>query len=198
MEVRMVNERLQKAVNLCMKLHTENAKKESKMVRGHDRTTPYWTHPVGMMTWIMEDNNNISFEDRYLLGVVALFHDILEDTNTTEDELKDALLEIFGDSEFVGRVIELVKACSINGGSKVEYEHLKQNESNIPDEVWYIKLVHKLFNLIGSKEYFVRKGSLDFYCGFLKFLANKVNASPKYGNSIFVELAYATINKMSK
>ena len=83
---KLVQEQLNKVINLIIKLHSNKALNEKKTVRWHDNTTPYYTHPIGFACMVLEDNNSkvLNFDKRFELAVSLLCHDLLENTTITE------------------------------------------------------------------------------------------------------------------
>jgi len=63
--------KLIKISSLVADYHTNFATKDSRKVRGHDKETPYYTHPIGCAFMVMEDNNNsvLTYKKRFELAV---------------------------------------------------------------------------------------------------------------------------------
>ena len=186
-------------INLAMNIHTQYAKQENNLVRKHDKFTPYFLHPVSCAGMAMEDDNDISIKDRFIIASALLFHDVLEDTTVTDRQLTSYLEEIFQKhydenlEKLIGpkdkaivEIIDLVKQATTIGGSKKEYEYLKANEDKISEELWYLKLIDKYFNILGSRKRLTQNGNWDFYKGFLYYLAEKTSKT-RFKNSIWIK-----------
>ena len=181
--------------------HTNYALKESNAVRGHDKQTPYYVHPIGCAYFIMEDNNGISYEKRLELAVAMMGHDLKEDTAIIENgiNLETEIKYIFGDSDFAKRCDSLINKCTLEPGlgSMDEYRILLERQEDVQAELWYLKLVDKYFNIFGSKEYFIKKNTLQKYLEFLEFLIYKVKDT-EFKDSSFIASAESLIAKYNK
>lgn len=186
---------LSKFSNLISHYHSNYANKESNKTRGHDKQTPYYVHPIGCAYFIMEDNNDIEYFTRLKLCIVMMAHDVLEDTSITKELLYADMCDVFNNVELAQECLTLIELCTLAPGlgSIQEYELLKH--SIVPDEVYYIKMVDKYFNIFGSKKYFISKGTLDIYLEFLSFLVNKVKHT-EFSKSSFIVAAEALINNL--
>lgn len=180
--------------------HSNYALKESNTVRGHDRKTPYYIHPIGCAYFIMEDNNGISYEKRLELAVAMMGHDLKEDTSIIQNgiNLQNEIENIFNhiDSDFAKRCDSLIDKCTLEPGlgSMEEYAILLEKQNTVQDEIWYLKLVDKYFNIFGSKEYFIRKNTLEKYLEFLVFLISKVKCTD-FRDSSFIVAAESLVEK---
>jgi len=164
-----------------------------KQKRGHDREIPYFTHPLACAMWVLEDHNGVlTTKQREIAALTLLFHDVLEDTDATEYEVYKCLIEYF-DIEYSNEILKNIKLCTLAPGlgSKDEYEIMKTKD--LPDVIWYVKLVDKYFNLFGSHHYLEKKGMLDFYKEFLNFLAEKCETT-SYSGSKFISQAKCLAN----
>ena len=122
---------------------------------------------------------------------------MLEDTTITENELHDDLLNILEDSELVNTIIENVKACTIGDdmSSMDEFKQLREHSDDYSADLFYLKMVDKWFNLFGSKDYFIKKGTIGQYCDFLEFLSNTVENS-EYNGSMFISQSNALVTQL--
>jgi len=59
------------------------------LARRFDGKTPFFVHPLGMMTAILNDDT-LDFKTRANAALVALLHDVLEDTSITEVMIREA------------------------------------------------------------------------------------------------------------
>ncbi len=186
-------------INLAMYLHIDFAKNESNLVRKHDKFTPFYLHPVTCAGMVMEDDNNINIKDRFVIASALLFHDVLEDTTITDNNLKIRLLSIFdkyytdelinllGKKEvIIDEILDLVKQATTIGGSEKEYKYLKANEDKITQELWYLKFIDKYFNILGSKQRLTQNGKWEFYKEFLNYLASQTSKT-KFKDSIWLK-----------
>lgn len=186
--------------NKVSEWHSNLPLKESNSFRGHDKKTPYYVHPVGCAYFIMEDNNNISYEKRFEIAIVMLCHDLLEDTDLTEEDLRTELSLLLNNTELVDVCINNIKKCTLEKGlgSLDEFKILKEKEKEILEEIWYIKLVDKFYNVWGSKDYFIKKGTLGKYLEFLEFLIQKTEETTNFKDSMFISQAKAIVNTLKK
>jgi guanosine-3',5'-bis(diphosphate) 3'-pyrophosphohydrolase len=122
-------------MNIILKAADFAARKHVNQRRKNQNKDPYINHPIGVAKWLSE----CGIDDPEIL-VAALLHDVLEDTNTTVDELK----KLFGE-----RVTKLVLECSDDKSKgKVERKKLQLlHASTISFEAKLIKLADKWFNL---------------------------------------------------
>jgi hypothetical protein len=196
-----IQKQLMEVTSLISNLHSSHPLKESNSVRGHDKTTPYYTHPIACAYMVMEDNNSpfLDFNTRYTLALTLLCHDVLEDTYITELELKIELDKILLNDSLVNKVISLTTMCTIdkNMNSMDEFKELKNNKNKYPEEFWYIKTIDKWFNLFGSKDYFLKKGTLLKYIDFLVFLVSQLEKT-RYKKSMFVSQSKALCKELKK
>lgn len=99
----------------------------------------YITHPIGVCNYVNFYLKNL---DNYeLLEIVALLHDVVEDTNTSIDEIK----KIFGD-DVANLVYELTNdSIQKEKLGKVNYLGLKM--SLMSDDALCVKLCDRLYNV---------------------------------------------------
>lgn len=163
-----VNDALLHVINWITVTHCDRPKEPKNAVRGHDKVTPYWVHPLLGAMLIMEDDNGELSDPSYRLELALAFlcHDILEDTQAVEQDLHEVLGQI--DDLDVDSVVSMIKGCTIDGGSRVEHAYLfdGSRSTQIDPRVWYLKSVDKWINLM-SPGYFIQKGNLGFYREFL-------------------------------
>jgi len=99
----------------------------------NDGTTPYVTHPITVAMMCLQKGTDADF------AVVALLHDVLEDTDTTEEELR----EIYP-KDIVDDVVALTKDPARKG------EYLESlHKENI--RVRTVKAADRLHNLRDAK-----------------------------------------------
>lgn len=74
-----MNQEIEKAIEFMKRWHGTDLRK--------DGVTPYWTHPMDVYNLLKKcDVSNELNEDYY---IVALLHDVLEDTKCTENEIAE-------------------------------------------------------------------------------------------------------------
>ncbi len=95
-----MNEKIKKAMDFCVEKHEGQTRRYTK--------EPYATHPTTVAT-ILKTLKNINESVSDDLIVAGLLHDILEDTKTTEEEIK---------KEFGENVLNLVKEVTHSGNIK--------------------------------------------------------------------------------
>jgi len=179
--------------------HMKKSLSPRNAVRGHDGRTPYYCHPIACAFMVMEDNNSdeLSFINRVVLAVALLGHDVIEDTSVTLEQIQAKLEQLFKNRYITDRVTSLIGHCTIEEGmsSMDEFQFMKDNIDTFNEDFWYCKMVDKWFNLFGSKEYFIKKGTLNKYIEFLEFLVHQVE-NGKYKESMFVSQAKALCDQL--
>lgn len=110
-------------------------KHEGQQRRGGD---PYITHPREVANIISSITNNPD------MIAAALLHDVLEDTNTTESEMKS----IFGPT-ITSLVVELTNdpAADNNPDKSVKDNYLIKKMNRMSEEAFTIKLADRLHNV---------------------------------------------------
>lgn len=193
------HERLYFLSNLASIMHNEYSNTYKKKFRGHDLETPYYTHPIGCAYLIMEDNNSdeLNYDTRFKLAVAMIFHDVVEDTSVSFEDLQAIISKTLGKEnlKLSEDILELIKKLTLepNLGSLEEFEILRKHSKKYSDEIFYLKLVDKYFNMLGSSAYLEKKGILTQYKEFILFLINQVK-SGKFKNSFFVTQAEKLIS----
>ena len=118
--------------------------------------TPYYTHPIAVAQLLSKKG----FSDEYI--IVALFHDLLEDTNTTYDEISNLTSSIIADA---------VKLLTKEKGYIME-EYIKGIKANPIAKM--VKLADRIHNLseahLASKEFQKKyiKETKDWYIDLAK------------------------------
>lgn len=74
-------------MKFAMDAHRDRCTKDR--FRRFDGKTPFFIHPVGMATQILNDDG-VEFSIRAHAAIVALLHDVLEDTSVTEADVRKA------------------------------------------------------------------------------------------------------------
>jgi (p)ppGpp synthase/HD superfamily hydrolase len=125
---------IQKAIDFASKRHEGQTRKFSGL--------PYFTHPENVSK-IVHDYCGRA-KNYEILVVAALFHDLLEDTNTTEQEIA---------SEFDPEIAYLVKELTsdeeeIKATGKTEY--MKKKFEALSDDALILKLADRLDNMLDS------------------------------------------------
>lgn len=118
--------------------------------------TPYYLHPLAVSK-ILKNNG---FSDEY--QIAALFHDLLEDTNTTYDEIKGISSE---------EIANAVKLVTKEKGYKMQ-EYIERIKNN--DIAKMVKLADRLHNIsethLASKDFQEKyiKETKDWYIDLAK------------------------------
>lgn len=130
----------EKALFIARRAHLWQYRKDGK--------TPYINHPICVADWIRTHleitaaKYQLSFDDFPVFEIylsVAYLHDVLEDTDFTEDMIYDELIQV-SNHRFVEAVISGVKAITKNSGENYNV-YLARVKSNI-----YAHLV-KIFDI---------------------------------------------------
>ena len=74
-------------MKFAMDAHRDRCTKDR--FRRFDGKTPFFIHPVGMATQILNDDG-VEFSIRAHAAIAALLHDVLEDTSVTEADVRKA------------------------------------------------------------------------------------------------------------
>lgn len=113
------------------------AEKHKNQKRKDKNSTPYINHPIRVMK-LIKDYSASSLDRKVIIG--ALLHDVLEDTNTTDQELID---------RFGRDIYNVVKECTDDKSlDKITRKKLAiKNASQCSKEAKIIKLADKLTNL---------------------------------------------------
>jgi (p)ppGpp synthase/HD superfamily hydrolase len=147
-----------KAIDYTVRTHAEKPKKASKALRYWDMKTPYGVHPLWCAVTLLQETH-LPAGDRTNFAVALLYHDLLEDTTITPEELQLRTSE---------RVCGLVKAMTFENGFG---EEMKEIWSCHP-EVRLLKLYDKVSNLLDGT--WMSKGKWEVYCSYTRLLADDV------------------------
>ena len=156
-----------------LKLALEFAKekhKGQKRIGGDD----YITHPIA----VAEIVKNQGFDEKY--QIAALFHDLLEDTDATEEEILK-----FGNMEILEAVKLLTKEKGYDMGEYISA--IKQNPI-----AYAVKAADRLHNLqcaIVTDEKFKRKYILETACWYLDFSPEIREAVKRLSESLETPIA---------
>jgi (p)ppGpp synthase/HD superfamily hydrolase len=74
-------------MKFAMDAHRDRCTKDR--FRRFDGKTPFFIHPIGMATQILNDDG-VEFSIRAHAAIAALLHDVLEDTSVTEADVRKA------------------------------------------------------------------------------------------------------------
>ena len=156
-----------------LKLALEFAKekhKGQKRIGGDD----YITHPIA----VAEIVKNQGFDEKY--QIAALFHDLLEDTDATEEEILK-----FGNMEILEAVKLLTKEKGYDMGEYISA--IKQNPI-----AFAVKAADRLHNLrcaVIADEKFKRKYILETACWYMDFSLEIRNAVKRLAESLETPIA---------
>ena len=127
---------LEKAIEFIKQKHEGQKRKQG---------TPYYTHPVSVAKLLKEKGFSIEYQ------IAGLFHDLLEDTNTTLEEI----IEL--SNEEIAEAVKLV--TKTEGYIMKDYiENIKMN-----DMAKMVKLADRIHNLSESSS-----GSFEFQEKYIK------------------------------
>ena len=124
---------------------------------------PYATHPLSVSEYVRTAGYGTEYR------IAGLFHDLLEDTDATEDEIRD----IGGD-----RVLEAVKLLTKEDNYVMEDYIARIKENDIARAVKAADRLHNLRSAFTADEDFRRKyilESIDCYLYFDKRIPEAVN-----------------------
>jgi (p)ppGpp synthase/HD superfamily hydrolase len=124
----MIKERIHKAYEFAKAKHAGQKRKNSNL--------DYFTHPKYVARIVEQIISNEK------LVSVALLHDVLEDTDTTYDELVD----IFGE-EIAGLVYELTNKTEERNGRKKK-DYILDKMAKMSNEALLVKLADRLHNVL--------------------------------------------------
>lgn len=124
----------QKAIKFAAEKHAE----KNQLIPGTN--LPYVVHLSNVVMEILIASQNTEKFDLEFAIQVALLHDILEDTETTYNELENE----FG-KEIANAVLALTKDSKIPKEERMN-DSLKRIKT-LPEEVWAVKLADRITNL---------------------------------------------------
>lgn len=133
-----LNPMIQKALYFASKHHADQTRK------GSDK--PYCVHPIATAFILMESALKLGCQIHEDILVAAILHDILEDTEVTDDVLE---------AEFSGPVLDLVKAASEQDKSQpwdIRKRQMLKQLSQVPIRALYVPLADKIHNLFELSE----------------------------------------------
>uniref|UniRef100_A0A1I8ESJ4 guanosine-3',5'-bis(diphosphate) 3'-diphosphatase n=1 Tax=Wuchereria bancrofti TaxID=6293 RepID=A0A1I8ESJ4_WUCBA len=118
-----------KAADLAARRHRQQRRKDAMQ-------TPYVNHPIGV-AYILTNEGQIT--DMATI-IAAILHDIVEDTKTTDEEIR----EMFGDE-----VADIVKECTVIKSMKREARMKSELEkaSKLSHKAKLVQLADKLYNV---------------------------------------------------
>ncbi|OZC12071.1 HD domain protein [Onchocerca flexuosa] len=118
-----------KAVDLAARRHRKQRRKDAMQ-------TPYVNHPIGV-AYILTNEGQIT--DTATI-IAAILHDIVEDTKTTDEEIR----KMFGDE-----IADIVKECTVVKSIKREIRMKSQLEkaSKLSYKAKLVQLADKLYNI---------------------------------------------------
>ncbi|MCR5452022.1 MAG: HD domain-containing protein [Lachnospiraceae bacterium] len=97
---RSESKRFSKALAFAAEKHAEQRRKDK---------SPYILHPVKVAMFLSDNGYDLRYQ------IVGLFHDLLEDTDTTTDELRD-----FCDEEMIEAIQLVTKSADYNEKEYIE------------------------------------------------------------------------------
>nr|CDQ06550.1 Bm8227 [Brugia malayi] len=118
-----------KAVDLAARRHRQQRRKDAMQ-------TPYVNHPIGV-AYILTNEGQIT--DTATI-IAAILHDIVEDTKTSDEEIR----EMFGDE-----VADIVKECTVIKSMKREARIKSELEKapKLSHKAKLVQLADKLYNV---------------------------------------------------
>ncbi len=140
-----LNSKIQLALEFALKKHHNQVRKLSDV--------PYSIHPISLAMLLIESNESEE------VIISSLLHDLIEDTNTSYDELE---------KEFGIKVVNIVRACTEIDKSK-PWEERKEHTIKIfhkhNKDIQMVILADKIHNLNAIKCSLQTKGS-EIWNGF--------------------------------
>jgi hypothetical protein len=167
--------KLTEAIVYSMRTHAEWAKEPSKAVRFSDMKTPYGVHPLWCAATVLQETR-LSEVDRTDFALALLYHDLLEDTRITVDELPEGTAE---------RVKWLVRQMTFPGGFSKEMSEVWNRDPTIR----LLKLYDKVSNLLDGS--WMKESKWKAYCAFTGALADDVERNFNGLNIIKIARAIA-------
>ncbi len=155
-----ISEKVQRALQFATKKH-----KGQKRIGGED----YITHPIAVSEIVKSQGYNEDYQ------ITALFHDLLEDTTATEEEIL-----FYGNNE----ILTAVKLLTKQKGYDMQ-EYIKAIKNN--DIAFKVKTADRLHNLqcaIVSDEEFKRKYILETIDWYLDFSPEIIKAVKDLANTL--------------
>ncbi|KAL3984703.1 HD domain family protein [Acanthocheilonema viteae] len=118
-----------KAADLAARRHRQQRRKDITQ-------TPYINHPIGV-AYILTNEGQIT--DTATI-IAAILHDVVEDTKTTDEEIR----EMFGDE-----VADIVKECTVikNMKREVRMKFELEKASGLSHKAKLVHLADKLYNI---------------------------------------------------
>ena len=155
-----ISEKVQRALQFATKKH-----KGQKRIGGED----YITHPIAVSEIVKSQGYNEDYQ------ITALFHDLLEDTTATEEEIL-----FYGNNE----ILTAVKLLTKQKGYDMQ-EYIKAIKNN--DIAFKVKTADRLHNLqcaIVTDEEFKRKYILETIDWYLDFSPEIIMAVKDLANTL--------------
>ena len=155
-----ISEKVQRALQFATKKH-----KGQKRIGGED----YITHPIAVSEIVKSQGYNEDYQ------ITALFHDLLEDTTATEEEIL-----FYGNNE----ILTAVKLLTKQKGYDMQ-EYIKAIKNN--DIAFKVKTADRLHNLqcaIVTDEEFKRKYILETIDWYLDFSPEIIKAVKDLANTL--------------
>lgn len=167
-------EELRKAYIFAAERHKNQLRKFS--------TTPYITHPE-FVTCLLSRYT----DDKEILEA-ALLHDVVEDTDTTLEEIK----EYFG-----CRVAALVEELTVDDKIKKlmgKKKCMSLHINSISSDALLIKLVDRLHNVMGLLHDNLPKNFIEWYCKETVYILNNLNRELNKRQQQLINILWFTLN----
>ena len=162
-------EKYKKALDFATKKHDGQFRKDG---------VPYIMHPIAVSEYLREKGCGTDYQ------IAGLFHDLLEDTDATEEEI----LELSN-----AQVLEAVKLLTKHKGYEMKDYVAKIRENKIAFEVKESDRLHNLRCALVTNEEFKRKyvlETVDWYLDFSKEIRIAVKELAKSMKNPITELSF--------
>jgi CYTH domain-containing protein len=119
-------------IHFMITAHTKLCTKD--LYRRFDGQTPFFVHPLGMFTMILNDDK-LPYTLRRNAAIVALLHDTLEDTRVLKEVIKTNLMSANLNEIEVETIIHYIEKLTFKSSAESRNAHMTRTEAAFPIEV---------------------------------------------------------------